>query len=77
MKRAGQVVLFRFPHANDGIVREDDADFAASGLKASSVVRVGRLAVVQGEILLGAIGQIAPERLHRIKSRLAEWLVRP
>ncbi len=115
MKQAGQVVLFRFPHANleegklrpalllgklpgeyddwlicmissqmrhhvpefDEIVREDDADFVASGLKASSVVRVGRLAVVQGEILLGAIGQIAPERLRRIKSRLAEWLVRP
>jgi mRNA interferase MazF len=114
MKQAGQVVLFRFPHANleegklrpalllgklpgeyddwlicmissqmrhyvpefDEIVRDDDADFAASGLKASSVVRVGRLAVVQGEILLGAIGQVAPKRLHRIKGRLAEWLAR-
>jgi len=60
----------------DDMVREDDADFAASGLKAASVIRIGRLAVVQGEILLGAIGQIAPERLRRIKSRLAEWLVR-
>ncbi len=114
MKQAGQVVLFRFPHADleegklrpalllgkllgeyddwlicmissqmrhyipefDEMVREDDADFAASGLKAASVIRTGRLAVVQGEILLGAIGQIAPERLRRIKSRLAEWLVR-
>ncbi len=38
--------------------------------------RMGRLAVVQGEILLGAIGQIAPGRLQRIKGRLAEWLVR-
>ena len=60
----------------DEIVREDDPDFAESGLKVSSVIRIGRLAAVQGEILLGAIGQIAPERLQRIKRCLAEWLVR-
>jgi mRNA interferase MazF len=59
----------------DEIVREDDPDFAGSGLKIASVIRIGRVAVVQGEILLGAIGQIAPERLQRIKSRLAEWLM--
>jgi len=47
----------------DEVVRETDADFAASGLKLTSVVRVGRLAVVESEILLGAIGQIASERL--------------
>ncbi len=60
----------------DEIVREDDLDFDSSGLKVTSVIRIGRLAVVQGEILLGAIGQIAPERLQRVKSRLAEWLVK-
>ena len=60
----------------DELIRDDDADFADSGLKVSSVIRVGRLAVIQGEILLGAIGQIAPERLQRIKRHLAEWLVK-
>ena len=60
----------------DEIIREGDPDFAASGLKVSSVVRVGRLAVVEGEILLGATGQIAPERLARIKTHLSEWLMR-
>lgn len=60
----------------DEIVREDDPDFAGSGLKVSSVIRVGRLAVVVGEILPGAIGQLASERLQRIKGRLAEWLMR-
>ncbi len=58
----------------DEIIQDADADFAESGLKVSSVIRVGRLAVVEGEILLGATGQIAPERLQRIKSRLARWL---
>ncbi len=58
----------------DEIVWQDDSDFGSSGLKVASVIRIGRLAVVQGEILLGAIGHIAPERLQRIKNRLAEWL---
>jgi mRNA interferase MazF len=58
----------------DEMVQETDTDFAESGLKLTSVIRAGRLAVVEGEILLGAIGQIASERLQRIKSRLAEWL---
>lgn len=59
----------------DEIAQESDSDFAATGLKVTSVIRVGRLAVVEGEVLLGAIGHVAPERLQRIKSRLAEWLV--
>ena len=58
------------------LVQEDDADFAESGLKVASVIRVGRLAVVEGEILLGAIGEMSSERLQRIKSHLAEWLMR-
>jgi mRNA interferase MazF len=58
----------------DEIVREGDSDFTQSGLKVSSVIRVGRLAVVEGDILLGAIGDIAPDRLQRIKGRLADWL---
>ncbi len=59
----------------DEIVQEQDSDFISSGLKVTSIIRVGRLAVVQGQLLLGAIGQIAPERLERIKRHLAEWLI--
>src|SRR5437870_3058523 len=40
----------------DEIVREEDSDSAASGLKVASVIRVGRLAVVEAGILLGAAG---------------------
>ena len=58
----------------DELMQTTDDDFAESGLKLTSVIRVGRLAVVEGEMLLGAIGQIAPERLQRIKRHLAEWL---
>ena len=31
----------------------------------------------EGTILLGATGHIAPDRLERIKRRLAEWIARP
>ena len=112
MKRAGQIVLFRFPQADlqegklrpalllgklpgehgdwlicmissqvrhyvpefDEIVRKEDSDFATSGLKVASVIRVGRLAVVEADILLGAAGEIATNRLQRIKTRLSQWL---
>jgi mRNA interferase MazF len=58
----------------DEIMQEGDDDFGASGLKVISVIRVGRLAVVSGEILIGAIGQISTERLSRVKKHLSEWL---
>ncbi|MDI7277882.1 MAG: type II toxin-antitoxin system PemK/MazF family toxin [Anaerolineae bacterium] len=115
MKRAGQIVLFRFPQTDlargklrpalllgrlpgqfddwlicmvstqtrnctegfDEVVQPGDPDFAGSGLKVASVVRVGRLAVVDGETLLGAIGEIDAQRLRRVKRRLANWLMQP
>jgi len=58
----------------DEIVQENDGDFRESGLKVASVIRVGRLAVVSDDILLGAIGQISNERLGRIKKHLSDWL---
>jgi mRNA interferase MazF len=69
MKEAGQVVA-----GFDEIVQENDDDFGESGLKVGSVIRVGRLAVVSGEILIGAIGQVSSERLSRVKKHLSDWL---
>ena len=58
----------------DEIIQLDDPDFSASGLKEPSLVRVGRLAVVNGDILLGAIGKIDSNRLQRVKMNLATWI---
>jgi len=60
----------------DEIIRRDDDDFSCSGLKAASLIRVGRLAVVEEGMLLGSVGAIASERLKRIKARLAGWLTK-
>lgn len=58
----------------DEIIHSNDDDFSNSGLKEPSVIRVGRLAVVDGNLLLGAIGEIESNRLQRIKTHLANWL---
>jgi mRNA interferase MazF len=58
----------------DEMVEESDVDFGGSGLKVPSVIRVGRLAVVSGEILLGALGQVSAERLGHVRKHLSDWL---
>lgn len=58
----------------DEIITENDGDFVSSGLKQISLIRIGRLAVVEKTILLGAIGEISPARLYRIKNNLSDWI---
>ncbi len=59
----------------DEVIQESDPDFAGSGLKMPSVIRVGRLAVVEGEVVVGAIGQIGTERLQGSLGRVAYEIV--
>ncbi len=58
----------------DEVVRPGETDFEKSGLKVASLLRIGRLAVVNKDILVGRIGEIDTARLLRIKRKLAEWL---
>ena len=56
------------------MVRQTDPDFAQTGLKATSLIRVTRVAVVSADILHGAVGNVAPDRLERIRCRLGQWI---
>ena len=58
----------------DEIITGKDVDYATSGLKVPSVLRLSRLAVVDGTVLVGAIGSIGKERLARIRKRIADWI---
>jgi mRNA interferase MazF len=58
----------------DEVVTRSDADFANSGLKTSSVIRLTRLAVVSDSIFFGGIGEISAARLGNLKKRLAQWI---
>ena len=58
----------------DEIIDKNSPDFNACGLKISSVVRVARLAVVTGEVLVGTLGEISFERFKCIQDNLASWI---
>jgi len=58
----------------DEVITPTDSDFQQSGLKLASVIRIGRLAVVNSDVILGKLGQIDTQRLSRIKQRLVKWL---
>ncbi|MBI5526153.1 MAG: type II toxin-antitoxin system PemK/MazF family toxin [Deltaproteobacteria bacterium] len=56
----------------DEIIKAEDPDFAQTGLKVPSLLRTGRLAVVNGEVMPGMIGTISGERLGRVLAHLRD-----
>lgn len=56
------------------LISASDADFAKTGLKGDSIVRLTRLAIVSESIFLGTIGAISEDRLRSIKFKLADWI---
>jgi mRNA interferase MazF len=58
----------------DDIIEPSQPDFARSGLKAASLIRLGFLAVLPASHFLGALGSISPERHKQLLQRLAAFL---
>lgn len=58
----------------DEFLLPEQPDFTKTGLKVPSLLRLSRLAVLDGGLLKGAIGAIDPDRLRRIRQRLGHWL---
>ena len=54
----------------DEWIQSTEADFSSTGLKASSVIRVGFLATLPRSQLLGRIGFISPSRLDSVRQKL-------
>ena len=59
----------------DEIISPSDSDFATSGLKSESLIRLGFLAVLPSHSVAGAVGSIAPERHRRLLQTLSDYLV--
>jgi len=59
----------------DWVLTEVDTQFGASGLKVSSVFRLSRIAVLDGSLLIGKLGEIPEDRLRDLRGRLAGWIV--
>ncbi len=58
----------------DEIIDPSDSDYAVTGLKVRSVVRLARLASVEASVINARLGTISSKRLRQIKKRLADWL---
>jgi mRNA interferase MazF len=59
----------------DEVIAKGDADFELAGLLAESLVRLGFLAVLPRERILGSIGAIGPARHARLLENLSKYLV--
>lgn len=51
----------------DEVIESTDPDYAKSGLKARSVVRLARLTSVESSVIGARLGSISPERLQRVQ----------
>lgn len=60
----------------DEIIRRQDVDFGSSGLVADSLFRLGFLALIPRNKLIGSIGSIAPARHKRLLKNLSDYLVK-
>jgi hypothetical protein len=71
------MVSTQLQHCVEGlevVITAGDPDFASTGLRADSLLRTSRLAVVSESIFELELGTLAPERLRQVKDRLARWL---
>jgi mRNA interferase MazF len=58
----------------DEIISPNDPDFRTSGLKATSIIRLGFLAVLPPSDFKGRIGSVTSARRERLLSTLADFL---
>jgi mRNA interferase MazF len=58
----------------DDMITPRDGDFAGSGLKAASLIRLGYLAVLQPSNFIGRIGSVSSERHQVLLERLCQHL---
>lgn len=59
----------------DEIIALSDDDFATSGLKTASLIRLGFLTVLPRKDIIGSIGSIAEKRHRRLLESLSSYLL--
>jgi len=59
----------------DDVIESTDDDFKASGLRTSSLVRLGFLAVLPRAQIIGAIGSISSTRHKKLLKTLSDYLI--
>jgi mRNA interferase MazF len=59
----------------DEVISPTDGDFQSSGLRTSSLVRLGFLAVLPSRQIIGAIGSISSTRHGKLLKTLSDYLI--
>ena len=59
----------------DVVISSSDDDFGSSGLKTTSLVRLGFLAVLPSAQIIGTIGSISSARHKRLLKTLSDYLM--
>jgi mRNA interferase MazF len=60
----------------DEIISPADLDFASSGLRSESVIRLGFMVVLPIRSIIGTIGSISSDRHKRLLKTLSDYLVK-
>jgi mRNA interferase MazF len=67
--------LHQYAPELDWQITPDDIEFGDTGLKVASVFRLSRVAVLDGQLLLGQLGHVSKDRLRQLKVKFSHWLV--
>ena len=59
----------------DEVISSNDKDFKSTGLKTTSLVRLGFLAVLPSRQIIGAIGSIFSTRHRKLLKTLSDYLI--
>ena len=59
----------------DEVISSQDQDYTGSGLVSDSLIRLGFLAIIPQNKLIGSIGSISAERHRRLLERLSGYLL--
>ena len=59
----------------DEVISDTDEDFQSSGLRTSSLVRLGFLALLPSRQIIGAIGSISSTRHGKLLKTLSDYLI--
>ena len=58
----------------DDVIATGDGDFPSSGLKTTSLIRLGLLTTIPRTMVGGKLGEISGKRLEKLQSRLARYI---
>jgi len=58
----------------DEVIERFESDYAQTGLKTRSVVRLARLISVESTVINARLGSVSKQRLTTIRKKLVDWL---